>query len=79
MELVGAAVAKITLQQNTDMRAISAFVGMAAVPTLIAGIYGMNFDNMPELHSQYGYFYVLGVIVLIVAALWWFFRKRNWL
>lgn len=77
--LIDAAVAKITLQQNTDMRAISAFVGMAAVPTLIAGIYGMNFDNMPELHSQYGYFYVLGVIVLIVAALWWFFRKRNWL
>ena len=52
---------------------------IGAVPTLIAGIYGMNFDNMPELHSQYGYFYVLGVIVLIVAALWWFFRKRNWL
>lgn len=77
--LIDASVAKITLQQNQDMRAISAFVGMAAVPTLIAGVYGMNFDNMPELHSQYGYYITLGLIVGIIALLWWFFRRNGWL
>ncbi|AKK05899.1 Mg2+/Co2+ transporter [Corynebacterium mustelae] len=78
-DLISAAVAKVTLQQNEDMRAISAFVGMAAVPTLIAGIYGMNFQHMPELQTQYGYFIVLGIMVLIVAGMWWFFKKWNWL
>lgn len=77
--LIDASVAKITLQQNSDMRTISAVVGMAAAPTLIAGIYGMNFDHMPELHWEYGYYVVLGVIVLIVGLLWWWFRRKNWL
>lgn len=77
--LIDASVAKISLQQNQDMRAISAFVGMAAVPTLIAGIYGMNFDNMPELHHPYGYFITLGVIAAIIVALWWWFRRNGWL
>lgn len=77
--LIDASVAKITLQQNQDMRAISAFVGMAAVPTLIAGIYGMNFDNMPELHYRYGYFITLAVIVGIIAGLWYWFRRNGWL
>jgi len=49
------------------------------VPTAIAGIYGMNFQNMPELHEKYGYFIVLGVIV--AACLWLYdrFRKTGWL
>ena len=42
--------ADISVQQNEDMRKISAGVGLVAVPTLIAGVYGMNFDQMPELH-----------------------------
>lgn len=77
--LLDASVAKVTLQQNQDMRTISAFVGMAAVPTLIAGIYGMNFTNMPELDSPYGYPVVLGVIALIIAVLFIWFRRNNWL
>lgn len=77
--LLDASVAKVTMQQNRDMRTISAFVGMAAVPTLIAGIYGMNFDNMPELHAEYGYYIVLLVIVAIILALWWWFRRNKWL
>ncbi|MDO5670579.1 MAG: magnesium and cobalt transport protein CorA [Corynebacterium sp.] len=77
--LIDASVAKITMQQNTDMRTISAVVGMAAAPTLIAGIYGMNFTNMPELEWEYGYFLVLGVIALIVALMFWWFRRNNWL
>ena len=77
--LIDAAVAKISLQQNADMRAISAYVGMAAVPTLVAGIYGMNFQNMPELAWKYGYFGALGLMVVIVIAVWWAFKRRNWL
>ena len=77
--LIDASVAKITMQQNTDMRTISAVVGMAAAPTLIAGIYGMNFVNMPELEWEYGYFVVLGFIAFIVALMFWWFRRNNWL
>lgn len=77
--LIDASVAKVTMQQNRDMRTISAFVGMAAVPTLIAGIYGMNFEVMPELHWEYGYYVVLAVIVVVIAVLWWLFRRNKWL
>lgn len=77
--LIDAGVAKITLQQNSDMRKISALVGMAAVPTMIAGIYGMNFAYMPELQMRYGYFVVLGVMVVSVLAMWWALRKNHWL
>ncbi len=77
--LIDASVAKITLRQNTDMRTISAVVGMAAAPTLIAGIYGMNFTNMPELHWKYSYYVVLGLIAFIVALMFWWFRRNDWL
>jgi hypothetical protein len=53
--LVQAALAKVGMQQNVDMRKISAWVAIAAVPTMIAGIYGMNFENMPELSWEWGY------------------------
>jgi len=77
--LKGYALNQQRLQQNADMRAISAYVGMAAVPTLVAGIYGMNFQNMPELAWKYGYFGALGLMVIIVIAVWWAFKRRNWL
>ena len=77
--LIDASVAKVTLQQNRDMRTISAFVGMAAVPTLIAGIYGMNFEVMPELQWEYGYYVALTAIVVVIAVLWWLFRRNKWL
>ena len=51
-DVLGAHLAQITVQQNTDMRRISAWVAIAAVPTMIAGIYGMNFDYMPELTAS---------------------------
>ncbi|WP_255455977.1 MULTISPECIES: magnesium and cobalt transport protein CorA [unclassified Corynebacterium] len=79
MTLIKAAETKVSIQQNADMRAISAYVGMAAVPTLIAGIYGMNFDNMPELHYRYGYYVVLFIIVTVVCIMWWWFHKQKWL
>ena len=77
--LIDASVAKVTMQQNKDMRTISAVVSLAAVPTLIAGIYGMNFDNMPELSWEYGYYGALVVMVVIMAALVWWFRRTDWL
>jgi magnesium transporter len=49
------------------------------VPTLLAGIYGMNFDNMPELRWQYGYFVVLGAMLVIMIALYLGFKRNRWL
>ena len=71
--------ARISVQQNEDMRKISAGVALAAVPTLIAGVYGMNFDHMPELRWQLGYAYAIGLMAVIVWALWVFFKRSGWL
>lgn len=71
--------AQIGLRQNEDMRRISAWVGIVAVPTMIAGIYGMNFENMPELESRYGYYVVLGVMVLAALTLHRLFKRSGWL
>ena len=67
------------MQQNEDMRRISAWAAIALVPTAVAGIYGMNFDNMPELRWKYGYFVVLGVIALVCVGLHRLFRRNGWL
>ncbi|MGQ4601030.1 CorA family divalent cation transporter [Nocardia sp. R6R-6] len=78
-ELINAALAKVTVQQNTDMRKISAWVAIAAVPTMIAGIYGMNFDYMPELHQAWGYPAVWLVILVVCSGLLITFRRNKWL
>ncbi|MGW1743973.1 magnesium and cobalt transport protein CorA [Nocardia sp. NPDC001965] len=77
--LISAALTKITVQQNTDMRKISAWVAIAAVPTMIAGIYGMNFEHMPELKTSWGYPVVLTIIIGICLTLLALFRHINWL
>lgn len=77
--LVNAALGKVAMQQNVDMRKISAWVAIAAVPTAIAGIYGMNFDNMPELHQTWGYPAALGLMLIICLALHRIFRHNDWL
>lgn len=77
--LVAANLAQVSVVQNEDMRKISAWVAIAAVPTMFAGIYGMNFDNMPELHWRYGYPLVIGVIVTICSGLYWAFKRNEWL
>ena len=74
-----ASLARISVQQNEDMRKISAWVAIAAVGTLIAGVYGMNFDNMPELHWRYGYFLALAVMLLASVVLYRLFKKSGWL
>ena len=77
--LVQAALARAELQQNLDTRKISAWVAIAAVPTAIAGIYGMNFENMPELAWQWGYPAVLGLMASVCGFLYFTFRKNHWL
>jgi len=72
-------VARIQVQQNDDMRRISAGAALIVVPTLVAGVYGMNFDNMPELHWRFGYAYALLLMAGTVAGLWWWFRRSGWL
>ena len=67
------------MRQNEVMRKLAAWAAMLAVPTAIAGIYGMNFEHMPELTWRYGYFLVLGVIFSICGLLYWRFKKAGWL
>ena len=77
--LVDAMLARISMRQNNDMRKITAYAGLISVPTMIAGIYGMNFDAMPELHWNFGYPMVIILIGLICGALYRNFRKNGWL
>ncbi len=71
--------AQISVQQNNDMRKISAGVGLVGAPTLIAGIYGMNFDHMPELHWVFGYPFALLLMVLASTSIYVFFKRSGWL
>ena len=71
--------AQLGVRQNEDMRRISAWVAIVAVPTMIAGIYGMNFEHMPELGWAVGYPFALGLMVVICVGLYVLFRRRGWL
>ena len=76
---LNAHLAQLTIQQNSDMRRLTAGATLFAIPTAIAGVYGMNFEYMPELHWTFGYPIVVG----FTAAICWFtyrkFRKSGWL
>jgi magnesium transporter len=72
-------VAQVGMRQNEDMRKISAWVAIVSVPTMIAGIYGMNFDHMPELGWVFGYPAALTVIVVACFTLYRSFKRRGWL
>ncbi len=69
----------ITLQENEVTKRLAGYAALVAVPTMIAGIYGMNFDYMPELRSPWGYPLTLTAMVLIDTYLFWRFRKAKWL
>jgi magnesium transporter len=70
---------QVSMRQNEDMRKISAWVAIAAVPTMVAGIYGMNFEQMPELEWRYGYPFVLAIVLTICLYLYWRFKRAGWL
>ncbi len=69
----------VSVNQNDQTKKISAWAAIVVVPTLIAGIYGMNFDYMPELHWRYGYLLALSLMVLIALILYRNFKKAGWL
>ena len=71
--------AHIQVQQNIDVRKISAWVALAAGPTMIAGIYGMNFHHMPELSTRYGYYIVLGAMIALTGFIYRSFKRSGWL
>ncbi|MGV1036274.1 MAG: CorA family divalent cation transporter [Candidatus Nanopelagicales bacterium] len=79
LTMLMASTARQDLQQNIDMRRISDWVAMAAVPTMIAGIYGMNLDFMPELHEWWGYPAVLIFMVGACGFMFRAFKKSGWL
>jgi magnesium transporter len=63
---------------NQTVKRMTAVTAILMVDALIAGVYGMNFENMPELHWQYGYFYALALLAIATAALWLLFRRIRW-
>ena len=71
--------AHIQMQQNSDMRKITAYVALASVPTMVAGVYGMNFEFMPELQWKYGYPLVVGSLFILTGVLYRKFKKAQWL
>ena len=77
--ILQAHLAQVTVAQNEDMRKITAWAAVIAVPTMVCGVYGMNFDHMPELHWTFGYPLVMGVIAVACAVLYRGFRRNGWL
>ncbi|GHH73931.1 magnesium transporter CorA [Streptomyces sulfonofaciens] len=77
--ILQAHLAQVTVKQNEDMRKITAYAAVIAVPTMVCGIYGMNFDHMPELHWRFGYGLVWVVIVTACLLLYRGFRRAGWL
>jgi magnesium transporter len=77
--ILSANLTQVGVRQNEDMRKISAWVAIVAVPTAIAGIYGMNFHNMPELRWTLGYPAVIGLMLVICTGLYRYFRHSGWL
>jgi magnesium transporter len=77
--ILQASLARTSLADNEDTRKISAWAAMIAVPTLITGVYGMNFTYMPELNWRYGYPMVLVLIVVVCYSLYRGFKRSGWL
>lgn len=77
--ILQARLAQVTVDQNNDMRKIAAWAAIAATQTAIAGIYGMNFVYMPELHMRYGYPVVLAVMFTAALVTYRMFRRSGWL
>ena len=76
---LNAHLAQLTIQQNDDMRRLTAGAALFAIPTAIAGVYGMNFEHMPELTWRFGYPLVMGITVTICWVVYRRFRKSGWL
>ncbi len=69
----------VSQRLNEVMKVLTVFATILLPLTFIVGVYGMNFDHMPELHWRYGYFAVWGVLVAIAVGMLWYFRRRGWI
>lgn len=78
-DILSAHLAQMSVRQNDDMRKISAWAAMAAIPTMIAGIYGMNFEHMPELRWEWSYPVVIVVMGGLEVLLYRLFKRRGWM
>jgi magnesium transporter len=77
--VLAANLTQVSVRQNEDVRRISAWAAIIAVPTMIAGIYGMNFEHMPELGWRFGYPLALAAIAVACVGLWAYFHRVGWL
>ena len=71
--------AMVSVAQNEVTKRLAAWAAIIAVPTMIAGVYGMNFEHMPEVKWQYGYPAIMGIMVGACVSLYFFFKKSGWL
>jgi magnesium transporter len=78
-DALNANLAQVSVHQNDDMRKISAWAAIIAAPTLLAGIWGMNFDHMPELDGQWGYPAAITAMLAVAVGLYAYFRRGGWL
>jgi magnesium transporter len=77
--ILDANLAQVSVRQNDDMRKITAWAAIAAIPTVVGAIYGMNFKEMPELHWEFGYPAAILLMLAICAWLYRYFKKVGWL
>jgi magnesium transporter len=77
--ILQAHLAQVSVAQNEDMRKITAWAALIAVPTMVCGVYGMNFEFMPELHWKFGYAWAIGVIGVACFFLHRGFKRNGWL
>jgi len=68
----------ISNKMNEVMKVLTIMASIFIPLTFLAGIYGMNFENMPELQVENGYFYLLGLMVLVTFVMVWYFKRKNW-
>jgi magnesium transporter len=76
---LNAHLARVSVQQNDDMRRISAWVAIASAPTALAGIYGMNFRHMPELAWHWGFWGIIALMAVTCSIMYTLFRRAGWL
>ena len=77
--LLDATLGMINNEQNRIFKVLSAAAFVVGPPTLIAGVYGMNFERIPELKWAYGYPFALGLMAVSTLVPYWFFKRRGWL
>jgi magnesium transporter len=69
----------VSQRTNEIMKVLTLFSAIMLPLTFIAGVYGMNFEHMPELATKHGYFVVLGAMLVVAVGMFWLFRRKDWI